>query len=233
MALKKTMLIKDQILTPIRDLEVVEMPPLNVVTPPEKGKYVFMYDYATTIYTPEAQDIMSNSPVGSPYNLPAGSFFDLIYSKGDVVNVTNVSLSKNANINSPYLNKFAFRLKVPAYVKPLEQEGVVTLKGGNFSPFMMIDNNLGWLNKVANTTPTTLKLGKNFGKNPNPALPTPPVKLAPLDPPTPTGTTTTPVISNGVQNNEETKGFFDDKNNLIMVGVILLVGYLLFDNKTE
>lgn len=227
MALNRTQLINQQILNPIIDLQATEIPPLDVVTPPEVGKYVFMYDYATTIYTPEAQEIMRNSPVGIPYNLPAGSFFDLIYSKGDVVNVTNVSLSKNTNPSIPYLNKFAFRLKVPPYVKPLEQERVVTLKGGNFSPFMMIDNNLGWLNKVANTTPTTLKLGKNFGKNLNP-------KVQPVTPTqTPTGTTTTPVVTNGVEDTTETKSFFDDKNNLLMIAGVILIGYLLLNDKTE
>lgn len=227
MALNRTQLNNQQILNPIIDLQATEILPLDVVTPPADGKYVFMYDYSTTIYTPEAQEIMRNSPVGSPYNLPAGSFFDLIYSKGDVVNVTNVSLSKNTNPSIPYLNKFAFRLKVPPYVKPLEQEGVVTLKGGNFSPFMMIDNNLGWLNKVANTTPTTLKLGKNFGKNLNP-------KVQPVTPTqTPTGTTTTPVVTNGVEDTTETKSFFDDKNNLLMIAGVILIGYLLLNDKSE
>jgi hypothetical protein len=232
MALTKSQLIKNQILNPIKDLEVAELlppnSPIQVLTPPADGKYVFLYDYETTIYTPEAKEIMNKSSVGKPFTLPANSFYNLRYSKGDVVDVTNVGLSKAiTDGNIPYLNKFAFRLKVPPYVKPLEEQGVMTLNGVKFTPFFVIDNSLGWLGKIADTTPVTLKFGKNFGENLNP-------KVKPVidNPVTPT-TTDTPVVTNGVEDTTEAKSFFEDKNNLLMIAGVLLIGYLLLNDKSE
>ena len=232
MALTKSQLINNQILTPIKDLEVAELPPyspIEVVKSPANGKYVFLYDYEKTIYTPQAQEIINKSSDGKPFTLPANSFYNLRYSKGDVVDVTNVGLSKTISDGIiPYLNKFAFRLKVPPYVKPLEEEGVATLNGVKFTPFFVIDNTLGWLSKVSDSTPTTLKYGQNFGKNLNP-------KLKPVldNLVTPTPTTETPVVVNGVEDTTQTKSFFDDKNNLLMIVGVLLIGYLLLNDKSE
>jgi hypothetical protein len=209
MALIKSELTNEQILTPIKNLEVADLPPYStneIVTPVADGKYVFLYDYEKTIYTPQAQEIISKSSDGKSFTLPANSFYNLRYSKGDVVDVTNVGLSTLASPSIPYLNKFAFRLKVPPYVKPIEEQGVMTLNGVKFTPFFVIDNNLGWLGKVSDSTPTTLKYGQNFGKNLNPK--------AKYVTPTQTQTTTdTPVVVNGVEDTTETKSFFDDKNN--------------------
>jgi hypothetical protein len=209
--------------------QLINNSPIEVVKSPANGKYVFLFDYEKTIYTPEAQELINNAPIGKTTTLPANSFFNLRYSKGDVVDVTNVGLSKTIkDVNIPYLNKFAFRLKVPPYVKPLEEEGVATLNGVKFTPFFVIDNTLGWLGKVSDSTPTTLKYGQNFGKNLNP-------KVIPVldNPVTTTTTTETPVVVNGVEDTTETESFFDDKNNLLMIAGVLLIGYLLLNNKSE
>jgi hypothetical protein len=214
------------------------IPPLNIVTPPANGKYVFLYDYETTIYTPEAQGIISSSPVGSTNSLPIGSSYNLRFSKGDIVNVVKSNLSKEVTASTPNLNKFSFLIKVPPYVTPTQEYtitdkgdilSVATKDGKKFNPFMSIDNNLGWLAKIADSTPFTPKLGKNFGKNLNPALP----KSAKVTPTPTTQTPTTPVVVNGVEQESVDGGFFSDTNNLIMVAVVLVVGYLLLDNKTE
>ena len=235
MALNKSLLIKQE-LSPVAQMEVMEVmeiPPL--VKNGTTGKYVFLWDYQTTIYSEEAHNIMKTSPVGSAFNLPKGSFYDLKYSKGDIVNV--VDFGKLINDKGVLVvDKNKLIVNVPIYVKPIikptpvNDSVAMAEMNKSFLPTVTIDNSLNTLQKVADNTPVTVKLGVDFGKNPNPALPTPPVKSQPLPAPTPTDT---PVVTNGVQNTEETKGFFDDKNNLIMVGVILLVGYLLFDNKTE
>jgi hypothetical protein len=54
-----------------------------------------------------------------------------------------------------------------------------------------------------------------------------------LKPSTSTPTTDKPVITNGIQGKTETKSFFDDKNNLLMVAGVLLIGYLLLNDKSE
>jgi hypothetical protein len=114
-------------------------------------------------------------------------------------------------------------INAPKYVKPIG--GV---KG--FSPTVIIDNSLlTWLQKVPDTTPLTTKLGVNFGANINPK--TKPVIDNPVTPtPTPTDTI---VVVNGIEDTTETKSFFDDKNNLLMIAGVLLIGYLLLNDKSE
>ena len=48
-----------------------------------------------------------------------------------------------------------------------------------------------------------------------------------------TPSTDKPVITNGIQDTTETKSFFDDKNNLLMIAGVLLIGYLLLNDKSE
>jgi len=237
MALTKTILIKEQNIRPIEDLEILELPP--IVKNGNLGKYIFLYDFQTTIYSEEAHNIMKISSVGGAFNLPKGSFFDLKYSKGDIINVVDFGKTIN-NKGALEVDRNKLIVNVPIYVKPIikptpvNDSVAMAEMNKSFLPTVTIDNSFNTLQKVAESTPITTKFGVGFGKNPNPK--TQPVLDNPVTPnpnPTPTGTTTTPVVTNGVQNTEETKGFFDDKNNLIMVGVILLVGYLLLDNKAE
>ena len=54
-----------------------------------------------------------------------------------------------------------------------------------------------------------------------------------LKPSTSTPSTDKPVITNGVQDTTETESFFDDKNNLLMIAGVLLIGYLLLNDKSE
>jgi hypothetical protein len=54
-----------------------------------------------------------------------------------------------------------------------------------------------------------------------------------LKPSISTPATDKPVITNGIQGITETKSFFDDKNNLLMVAGVLLIGYLLLNDKSE
>jgi hypothetical protein len=219
MALTKTMLIKEQSIRPIEDLEILELPPIVKDAP--TGKFVFLFDYETKLTLPDLSGLIGKD--GNAYPIPKNTSYTVRYSKGDVVKVISVgNLLEKGNVYVPNYNDLI--LNVPKYVNPIGY-------GINlFPPTINIDNTIKTLQRVADNTPLTLRLGTNFGKNPNPATP---VKLQPLDPPTPTGTTTTPVVTNGVQDTTETKSFFDDKNNLIMVGVVLLVGYLLLDNKSE
>ena len=224
MALKKTMLINEQSIRPIEDLEILELPPL--VKDGNLGKYVFLYDYEKEIFSPEAEQIMEQKGIGVPYNLPKESFYNLKFSKGDVVDVVDFRKYNNDK-GVPVVDKKVMLINVPKYVTPIGG-----LKG--FKPTVEVNNYDGFLQKVVETTPLTSKFGVGFGKNLNPKFK--PVYDNPVTPtptPTPTGTTTTPVVTNGVQDTTETKSFFDDKNNLIMVGVLLLVGYLLLDNKSE
>jgi hypothetical protein len=226
MALNKSVLIKQE-LSPVSEMEVMEIPPL--IKSGTTGKYVFLWDYQVTIYTNKAKMFMQGQPLGGSFELPKNSTYTLKYSKGDVVDVIAFGMSNNGG-GVPVENKTLLVIKVPNYVKPIT--GFMEA----FPATITIDNYNGWLQKVAETTPLTSKFGVDFGKNENPKTKpvyNNPVKQTQTPTPTPTGTTTTPVVTNGVQNTEETKGFFDDKNNLIMVGVILLVGYLLLDNKAE
>ena len=181
-----------------------------------------MYDYEKEIFSPEAEQIMEQKGIGVPYNLPKESFYNLKFSKGDVVDVVDFRKYNNDK-GVPVVDKKVMLINVPKYVTPIGG-----LKG--FKPTVEVNNYDGFLQKVVESTPLTTKLGQNFGKNLNPKFK--PVYDNPVTP-TPTGTTTTPVVTNGVQDTTETKSFFDDKNNLIMVGVLLLVGYLLLDNKSE
>jgi hypothetical protein len=230
MAITKSQLI-NQRANSVRDLvgnelEATEIAP--IVKDKELGKYVFIYDYEVNIFTPEAEQIMAQKGFGVPYSLPKGSSFTLKYSKGDVVDVVDFKKYNNEK-GVPVANKKVMLINVPKYVKPIG--GV---KG--FSPTVIVDNSLlTWLQKVPNTTPLTTKLGVNFGANINPKTKPvidKPVTPTPTDTPTPTPTDT-PVIMNGVEDTTETKSFFDDKNNLLMIAGVLLIGYLLFNDKSE
>ena len=203
------------------------------------GKYVFLYDYDVTIYTPEAQKIMSSSPIGQSYTLPVGSFYNLRYSKGDVVNVIGLDGYKTATPSSPNGSVFQTNpnlliINVPRYVTPVATTNTSDVPvdlSKSFAPTVTIDNSLNdWLQKVADSTPETSKFGVNFGKNLNPKIQ--PKTITPSPTPT-TQTPTTPVIVNGIEETSTDGGFFSDTNNLIMVAVVLVVGYLLLDNKTE
>jgi hypothetical protein len=226
MATNKTQLINQQILTPINDMEVIEIQPIIKERP--FGKFVFLFDYETTIYTNEAKTIMAQSK--GNFTLPPNSSFNLRYSKGDVVDVIKLGVVSDGIGNETVDNNLKI-IDVPKFVKPLctsltsYTESCPTPQ--SYSPTITIDNSLGWLQKVLDTTPTTLKLGKNFGSNLNPKVA--PVKLPPLDAPT----TDAPVITNGVQDTTETESFFDDKNNLLMIAGVLLIGYLLLNDKSE
>ena len=208
-----------------QEMEVLEIPPL--VKDGNLGKYVFLYDFQTTIYTPEANSIMQSMPVGgAPTPLPKGSSFTLKYSKGDVINVIDFRKIINEKGVST-LDRSGLVTPVPIFVKP---------RGGispqSFSPTLTIDNNNGWLQKVAESTPLTTKFGVGFGKNPNPK--TQPVLDNPVTPtPTPT---TNPVVTNGVQDTSTSGSignFLNDTNNLLIVGVVLVIGYLLINDKSE
>jgi hypothetical protein len=234
MALKKSIVINNQILTPIRDLEILELPPL--VKDGNLGKYVFLYDYEVTIYNMKAKMLLDGMPMGRKgVTLDKNSTYTLKYSKGDVVDVIAFGMSNNGG-GVPVENKTLLVIKVPNYVKPIT--GFMEA----FPATITIDNStskfnntsLNWLQKVPDTTPLTTKLGVNFGANRYPTYK--PVLDNPVTPnpnPTPTGTTTTPVVTNGVQDTTETKSFFDDKNNLLMIVGVILIGYLLLNDKTE
>jgi hypothetical protein len=224
MALKNSMLINEQIILPIKDMNVAKIPPLNVATTSENGKYVFLYDYEKAIFSLEAEQIMNQKGIGVPYNLPKESFYNLKFSKGDVVDVVDFRKYNNDK-GVPVVDKKVMLINVPKYVTPIGG-----LKG--FKPTVEVNNYDGFLQKVVESTPLTLKLGQNFGKNLNPKFK--PVYDNPATPtPTPTGTTTTPVIVNGLEDTTETKSFFDDKNNLLMIAGVLLIGYLLLNDKSE
>jgi hypothetical protein len=216
MALTKTKLDSS---SPMQEMEVLEIPPL--VKDGDLGKYVFLYDFQTNILTPEAEQLLASMPLGgSGIALPKGSSFTLKYSKGDVVNVVDFrKLINDKGVTTT--DKSGLVIKVPIYVKPIGG----SLKG--FAPTITIDNYNGWLEKVAESTPVTTKLGQNFGKNLNPKMQ--PVLDNPVTPPP----TDTPVVTNGVQDSAETKSFFDDKNNLLMIAGVLLIGYLLLNDKSE
>jgi hypothetical protein len=206
-----------------QEMEVLEIPPL--VKDGNLGKYVFLYDYETNIFTPEANSIMQNMPLGgAPTPLPKGSSFTLKYSKGDVVNVVDFrKIINDKGITT--IDKSGLVINVPVYVKP---KGVTPQ---SFAPTFIIDNSQGSLQKVAESTPITTKLGIGFGKNPNPKMQ--PVLDNPITTnPTPTPSPT-PVISNGVEDTSPYTGFFSDTNNLLLVGVVLVIGYLLINDKNE
>lgn len=224
MALAKKQLINNQFLTPMQEIEVLEIQPIVKEKP--LGKFVFLFDYETTIYTNEAKTIMAQSK--GNFILPPNSSFNLRYSKGDVVDV--VGLGVNSNGIGSTINSDLKIIDVPKFVKPLctsltpYTETCPTPQ--SYSPTITIDNSLGFLQKVADSTPATLKLGKNFGINPNP-------KIQPVMPIQTDIKTDAPVVVYGVQNATETESFFDDKNNLLMVAGILLIGYLLLNDKSE
>lgn len=224
MALKKSQLINNQNIIP---LEVNEELIFTVKERP-LGKFVFLFDYETTIYTNEAKTIMAQSK--GNYTLPPNSSFNLRYSKGDVVDVIKLGVSDNGV--GVTVNSDLKIIDVPKFVKPLctsltnATESCPTPQ--SYSPTITIDNSLGWLKKVPDSTPATLKLGQKFGNNPNPK-----VKPVLENPVTPMPTTETPVVVNGVQDTTQTKSFFDDKNNLLMIAGVLLIGYLLLSNKSE
>jgi len=213
--------INNQVLNPLKDLEI----PID----PRLGKYVFLYDYETTIYTNEAKTIMAQSK--GNYTLPANSSFNLRYSKGDVVDVVNLGFSNNGV--GVVVNEDLKIINVPKFVTPLctaltvQTESCPTPQ--SYSPFITIDNSLSktfrYLEKVPDTTPLTFKLGVGFGKNQRPDI----VKgiKNPVKP------TDTIVVVNGVEDTTETKSFFDDKNNLLMIAGVLLIGYLLLNDKSE
>lgn len=228
MALIKSQLINEQLLTPVTDLEVIEIQPL--VKDGALGKYVFLFDYEITIYTNEAKTIMAQSK--GNFTLPPNSSLNLRYSKGDVVDVVKFGVDTDG-IGNEKINSTLKIIDVPKFVKPLctslssYTESCPTPQ--SYSPTITIDNSLGWLQKVVDSTPATFKLGKNFGSNPNPKIQTVsnnPVKQTP----TPTHA---PVVVNRVEDTTETKSFFDDKNNLLMIAGVLLIGYLLLNDKSK
>jgi hypothetical protein len=191
------------------------------------GKYVFLYDYATTIYTPEAEAIIQNSDDGTPINLPKDSFYDLKYSKGDVVDVIGFKKTMNEK-GVPNIDRNILVIEVPKYVKPItlspSQSQIniseIDLNKKSFAPAIFVDNStLGWLQKVVDATPLTQKLGVGFGKNLNPKS-KPKIDEDVI------------VIKNGVED-VESKSFLGDKNNLLLIGGILLLGFLLLNNKSE
>ena len=200
--------------------------PVEALNNPLIGKYIFLYDYQTTIYTLEARQIIAKAGTAK-YTLPEGSSYKLKYSKGDVVDVINlgrpVSPAKTAPLPpSPKL----LVINVPKFVTP---------SGGTkgFSKIVTIDNTNGFLKKVDNSTPVTVYIGTNFGKNPNPkAVPEKPKANTPKTNTTPPASTGNAVSNQGADIPAE-KGFFESRNNLIMVGVVLVVGYLLFNSKSE
>jgi hypothetical protein len=203
--------------------------PVEVLNNPLIGKYVFVYDYQTTVYTPEARQIIARAGTAK-YTLPKDSFFKLKYSKGDVVDVINFGRPASTANTAPLPpSPNMLVINVPKFVNPL---------GGTkgFAKTLTIDNTNGFLKKVANSTAVSVKYGVNFGRNPNPKATTPaktnnPASTPKTNKPSTTSTGNTP--SNAVTAKTEQKGFFESKNNLIMVGVALVVGYLLFNSKSE
>jgi hypothetical protein len=180
------------------------------------GKYVFRFDYEKTIYNKEAIDVIKNAPVGKKYDLPVGSYRTLQFSKGDVVDV--VAFGKKNVANSAGVLQDDLRkkiIKTPSYIQPIG--------AGGFSEFITIDDTQQWLQKVSNSTPTTLETGVNFGKNLRPVYKT---VADNTQTPTPDNTDTGFDSTTSI-------GFFDDRNNLIIVAGVLVLGYLLFSNKSE
>ena len=221
MALTKTNLDAQPI---NQEMEVLEIPPL--VKDGNLGKYVFLYDFQTNIFTAEANAIMQSMGDGGALTpLPKDSSFTLKYSKGDVVNVVDFRKIINEK-GITTIDKSGLVINVPVYVKPIGKTSQ------SFAPTLIIDNSQGLLQKVAESTPLTTKFGVGFGKNPNPK--TQPISDKPVSPnPTPT---TNPVVTNGVQDTSTSGGignFLNDKNNLVIVGVVLVIGYLLFNDKSE
>lgn len=218
MALNNTQSLNKQSLTPVVNLEATVIQP--IVKDGNLGKYVFLYDFQTNIFTTEAELIMASMPDGgAPKPLPKGSSLTLKYSKGDVVDVVDFKKYNNDK-GVLVVDKKIMIINVPKYVKPIGG-----IKG--FKPNLEISNYDGFLRKVADTTPVTIKLGQNFGKNLNPK--TKPVLDNPVLPPP----TDNPVVINGVQDTAETKSFFENKNNLLMIAGVLLIGYLLLNDKSE
>lgn len=204
--------------------------PVEALNNPLIGKYIFVYDYQTTIYTPEAKQIIAKAGTAK-YTLPKGSFFKLKYSKGDVVDVVNFGRPvSNANTAPMPPSPNMLIIDVPKFVKPI---------GGTkgFLKTITIDNTIGFLKKVANSTPVSVKYGLNFGKNPNPASVKTNAPASTTKGTTKTNTTSTTSTGNtsskGVSDKAEQKGFFESKGNLIMVGVVIVVAYLLFSKKSE
>lgn len=183
------------------------------------GKYVFRFDYEKTIYNKEAIDIIRTAPVGQKYNLPVGSFRKLKFSKGDVVDV--VAFGKKNVANSSGILQDDLRkkiIKTPSYIQPIG--------AGGFSEIITIDDTQQWLQKVPNSTPITLETGVNFGQN-----------LKPVYKPVAQNTTTTPdntdTNTDAGSDLKQPKGFFDDRNDLIIVAGVLILGYFLLSNKSE
>jgi len=233
MALNKNQQINNQVLNPFKDLKAMDLEATEII-PIDKetglGKYVFLYDYEKEIFSPEAEKIMMQKGIGVPYNLPKESFYNLKFSKGDVVNV--VGFRKYFNDKGVFIvDKKVMLINVPKYVTPIGGD-----KG--FKPTVEVNNSEDFLQKVVETTPLTTKLGQNFGKNLNPKFkpvydnPVTPPNPNPTPTPTPTPTDTI-VVVNGIEDTTETKSFFDDKNNLLMIAGVLLIGYLLLNDKSE
>lgn len=214
MALTKSVLNQ----APINEMEVLEIPPL--VKDGNLGKYVFLYDYQADIYTPQAEKLMSSAPIGGSFKLPENSFFSLKFSKGDVVDVIGFKTTRNEK-GVPFVDKTKPIINVPKYVKPLAI-GDATKDEFSFSPTTIIDNSLGFLQKVADTTPVSTKFGVNFGKNINPKT------LPVLDNPV----TPSPVVTNGIEN-QKAGNFFEDNKNLLMLAGVLVLGYILLSDKSE
>ena len=220
MAISKTIAVLS---SPVRDMEILEIPPL--VKAGTLGKYQFLYDYQTTIYNTDANNIIANTPIGQSYTLPVGSYYNLKYSKGDVVNVIGFKTSLDSTGATITDNKQLI-INVPKYVKPI---GGAT----GFLPTITIDNStLGWLQKEPDTTPETVKLGVGFGNNTNPA------SLPDIVSPTTSNTqvvstSNTPVVVNGIEDTTASTGFFSDTNNLIMLAVGIAVTFLLLVGKNE
>ena len=223
-----------------QEMEVLEIPPL--VKDGNLGKYVFIYDFQTTIYTPEANAIMQSMPLGgAPTPLPKDSSFTLKYSKGDVVNVVDFGkIINNKGVLEVDRNKLI--VNVPIYVKPIikptpvNDSVAMAEMNKSFLPTVTIDNSCNTLQKVAESTPITTKFGVGFGKNPNPKMQ--PILDNPVNPnPTPTPSPTpNPIIANGVQDtstNGNIGNFLGDTNNLLIVGVVLVIGYLLLNDRSE
>lgn len=237
MALRNSNLTNQQTIIPMTEMEVGEITP--IVKDKRLGKYVFLYDYETTIYTNQAKTIMAQSK--GNFTLPPNSSLNLRYSKGDVVDVVKLGLSNNG-IGSIINNNLKI-IDVPKFVKPLCTSLTVATEScptpQSYSPTITIDSSLVSLKKVADSTPLTFKFGVNFGKNPNPKIqPVYDNTQTPKPKPTPTpNPTTTPtdriVVVNGMEDTTATKSFFDDKNNLLMIAGVLLIGYLLLNDKSE
>jgi hypothetical protein len=200
------------------------------------GKYVFLYDYQVTIYNAEAQSLLNGMTLGGRgVTLPENSTYTLKYSKGDVVDVISFGKSNNDK-GVPVENKSLLVIKVPKYVKPIT--GFMKA----FPSTITIDNStskfnnvsLNWLQKVADSTPISAKLGSDFGKNTRHDMVTVVNNTQTTNTTTSTPIPTdTPIITNGVQDITEKSSIFDNKNNLLIIAGVLLVGYLLLNHKNE